>query len=98
MRVAHHTTNPLDLERAAHMLFHCIEDRLEASREVGFDLVNVRTVTNKTLSHCWPSSLRFDGEGYASTARASDFGIDRYIQARSPRTARLGPLCVRGRR
>src|SRR5262245_4415292 len=57
MGVAHHTPNPLGLERAAHMLFHRIENRLEASLEVGLDLFNVRTVAYKILGHCCPPPL-----------------------------------------
>ena len=57
MGVAHHKPDPLGFERAAHVLFHIIEDRLEVSLEVGLHLFNVRTVVDKILSHCCTSSL-----------------------------------------
>ena len=52
MGVAHHKPDSLGFERAAHVLFHVVEDGLKASIEVGLDLFNVRTVADKILSHC----------------------------------------------
>src|SRR5258706_10119995 len=52
MGVAHHKPDPLGFERAAHVLFHVIEDLLQASFEIRLNLFNVRTVTHKILSHC----------------------------------------------
>lgn len=46
---------PLGFERAAHVLFHVIEDRLESSLEVGLHLFNVGTVADKILSRPCPS-------------------------------------------
>src|SRR6266850_480866 len=54
MGVAHHKPNPLGLERAAHVLFHLIEERLNASLEIRLVPFNVRTVAHKVLSHCCP--------------------------------------------
>jgi len=49
MGVAYHLPDPLSFERAAHMLFHIIEDGIKSPIEVGLLLFNVRTVADKIL-------------------------------------------------
>ncbi len=52
MGVAHHKPDPLGFERAAHVLFHVIEDLLQGSVEIGLLLFDGRAITHKRLSHC----------------------------------------------
>src|SRR5678815_387727 len=54
MGVAYHKPNPLGFERAAHALFHAVEDRLKGLFEIRLGLFNVRAVAHKVLSHCCP--------------------------------------------
>jgi hypothetical protein len=51
MGVAHHKPDPLGFERAAHVLFHVIENLLQGSFEIGLALFDGRTVTHESLSH-----------------------------------------------